>query len=576
MRAMDGRLLLGRCAALGLCLLLARGVAAEDGDFKELRRRYETWQERPSLYLRHRGRVEFAETGDVRALEILAKSYAKPEVPKDQVRYLLASMCADHFRAPAHLDTLRAWRRKHARTEDAWLWYRVLGTEHHIEGPAELVDVVRRQRDGVLRAAALEALVAAKDPAVLPMAGEVMATLPTRILDRAVLLGSCAEALVETRAERTTEAWRTLADGLAGALDDRTLPETTAMAIRRRLAVALDTPELHATAKAWRAVLAGPAPAPPTDERPPTDETKDRYAPPKRPTFLGLEASGVRVIYVIDMSDSMLTPLTGKEVEDLKKTPVRRAPAPPPVVTGDKPGAKKGPRPPAVAPPEPDPRVARLPWNLIRTRFDAAREFLKLSLRGLGPDQSFCVIGFGSEATLFEATPTLRPAKENWVEKTCVELDTIEPGPQTKSRPYGTLRGYTNIHGGLHRAFKLRAKGLVKESEYVDLATFTEGCDTIFLFSDGKPTWDDWPEWDLRLPEHASGDPESGVEVKDHEKGHYYGPYALASVLRDDVRRLNLFRKVEIHCVGIGEYDPHLLQWISQAGRGAFRRIPGD
>ena len=147
--------------------------------------------------------------------------------------------------------------------------------------------------------------------------------------------------------------------------------------------------------------------------------------------------------------------------------------------------------------------------------------------------------------------------------------DTLE-GPEA---PDPTAWG---LHGGLHRAFKVRAKGLVKTEEYVDAATFTEGCDTIFVLSDGKPTWDDWPEWDLRLAKHKSGDPESGAETKDHEKGHYYGPYALGSWLRDDLRRLNLFRKAEIHCVGIGEHDPHLLRWIAGRGLGRFRKVPAD
>ncbi len=539
-------------AVLGLltALALAPGAAAEEVDFKTAKEAYDQWQERPSLYMRHKGRVEFAQTHDVRALKILAKSYARPEVPKDQVRYLLASICADQFKAPPHLDAWRAWRKKHTKPTDAWLWFRALGADIQIDGTPETVRIARKHASGVLRAAALEALIERKDPAALTLTGEALAAPPAKPFDRMLLLESAAEALYVFRAQRATDAWKAAFALLRPLLDAKTTMERTRLVVGRRLALipgALEPAELG------------------------------RYSPPVKPTFLGIEASGHRIVYIIDMSDSMLTPLTGKELADLRKPPhqVRPPIKRKPVVTG---GKKQ--EAPKAAPPPPTPAqkqiaeaMAKLPWKRIRNRFDAAREFLKLSLRGLTPQQQFCVIGFGSEARTLAATPGLRPAIEKHIEKACVELDVIEPGQATGARPRGTLWGYTNIHGGMHRAFKVRAKGLSKKAEYVDPATFAEGCDTIFLLSDGKPTWDDWPEWDIRLAKHKSGDPESGAETKDHEKGHYYGPYALGSWLRDDVRRLNLFRKTEMHCIGIGEFDTHLLEWISARGMGRFRRI---
>ncbi|MDF1701519.1 MAG: hypothetical protein P1V36_10220 [Planctomycetota bacterium] len=532
-------------------LALAAPAAAEDEprDFKADKAAYQAWMERPSLYMRHKGRIEFAQTHDVRALRVLAKSYGRPEAPKDQVQYLLASICGDNFRAPPHLEVWRTWRKKHAKPRDAWLWYRALEADLHIDGSPETVSVVRKHSTGALRAAALEVLIASEDPAALTLSAELLAALPTKGFDRMLLLESAAQALYVLRAQRGSDAWKKTLELLKVQLDAKPTLERTRAVIARRLG---------RIEGAMKPVELG------------------RYAPPTKPTFLGLEASGSRVVYVIDMSDSMLTPLTKAEIEDLKKPPRFLPPPPKPgrVVTGG--NLKKKPQAPKPTPAQKEmaDAIARLPWPLIITRFDAAREFVKLSLRALTPRQSFCVIGFGSEAKLLAATPGLKPAIEKHVEKACVELDVIEAGKETRARPYGTLWGYTNLHGGLHRAFKVRSKGLVKQHEYVDPATFTEGCDTIFLLSDGKPTWDDWPAWDRRLAKHKSGDPESGAEVQDHEKGHYYGPYALASWLRDDVRRLNLFRKAEVHCVGIGEHDPHLLRFISGQGLGRFRRIP--
>jgi hypothetical protein len=556
---MRGGLLLACSVTVVLCAV--RGATADEA--ADQLARYRAWMEHPSLYMRYRGRREYAETGTLAALKVLSRSYARPEEPKDQVRYLLASLCADHFRAPPDLETLRAWRRRHAHPEDAWLWFRVLGAEYAIDGPAELVASVRDTSRGVLRAAALEALIEARDPSVLSLATEVLDALPSKPLVHMALLGSCAQALQATRAQRRTDPWRAAARALLPAFEEPGLPDGVRLALARRLQLALGADRPSRDADVWRALLDGkPAPHPKAD---------GRYAPPRRPRFLGLEAGGDRVVYVIDMSDSMLTPLTGKEVEDLKRTPAPPS-APSPVVTG---GAGAAPKKGGAAPaaPRADPRVLGLPWDRIRTRFDAARAFLELSLRALPPEAAFAVVGFGSEATLLDATPGLRRARPRNVERACAELDAIQAGSRTKARPYGTLRGYTNLHGGLQRAFQVRARGLTRKPEYVDPATFVDGCDTIFLLSDGKPTWDDWPAWDKRLPGQHSGDPESGAQVKDRTMGHYYGPYALSSVLRDDVRRMGLFRKVEIHCVGLGEDDPFLLKWLADTTLGRFRQV---
>jgi len=542
-------------------------VRAED-DWKAEKKRYERYMERPSLYMRQRGRVNLAKTRDVRALKILAKSYGRPEVPKDQVQYLLASICADNFRAPPHVKLLRTWRAKHAKPKDAWLWYRTLAVECKNEGPLALIAAVRSKRPVALRAAALLALAKTADENTLPVLAGVLDDLPAKPFDRAVLLETAAQVLWLHRGERSKPAWRQAAALLIPRLDDRGTLERTKLTLARRFAAIWRVQRLAKEAEPWLARLERRKPKAPDAGQAPTQ----RYAPPKRPFFFGIEGTGRRIAYVIDMSDSMLTPLTGKEVDDLRKTPAKpkRRDA---VVTG--PRAPPGRRPPgkAAAPQEPD-DVDLLPWANIRTRFDAARAFLKLSLRGLGAEQSFCVIGFGSEASLLAATPGLRRATPANIEKVVRELDGIEAGPKAKGRPHGTLRGYTNMHGGLHRAFKVRARGLVKQAEYVDPGTFEDGCDTVFLLSDGKPTWDDWPEKDLLDPDTKSGDPESGAEVKQQKTGTFYGPYAIASWLLDDLRRLDLFRHVEIHCVGLGEYDPRLLQAIARVGHGAFRRIP--
>ncbi len=561
------RIVLRACIilVLGLTLLPAPSARADD-DYKDRLERYRAYQERPSLYMRHRGRVRFAQSRDTRALRVLMKSYARPEEPKDQVRYLLASICADHFKAPEHAKEFARWRTKHTKPRDAWLWYRTLKRELEHKGPVELIAILQSGRPGPLRAAALLALAHGKDSNTLPVVARLLDELPSKPFARALLIEACAEALWLQRKQLRETEWREAAKRLIALLDDRATQERTKLVIARKLARVWGIRKHPLDAESWLARLEGRKPKTP----PPTPG--DRYAPPGRPFFLGLEGSGKHVAYVIDLSDSMLTPLTGKEIEDLKKTPA--APRRPrPTVTGGKSAKGKDAKKPAE--PKPD-AVAKLPWSRIRTRFDAAREFLKLSLRGLAPGQTFCVIAFGSEASLLKATPGLRRATEDNIEKAIVELEMIEPGPPTRGRPHGTLRGYTNMHGGLHRAFKVRARGLVKEEEYVDERTFVSGADTVFLFSDGEPTWDDWPKRDTLEADNKPGDPETGRTTKDSKTATFYGPYAISSWLLDDLRRLNLFRHVEVHCIGLGDYDPRLLEAIAYVGKGRFRRIGGD
>ena len=81
-------------------------------------------------------------------------------------------------------------------------------------------------------------------------------------------------------------------------------------------------------------------------------------------------------------------------------------------------------------------------------------------------------------------------------------------------------------------------------------AALAGGCDTIFLFSDGKPTWDDYPTEDVIEDVDDPGDPETGWKSKNAKKGMRYGPYALTKWLRDDLTRLNLFRRLDLTQLG--------------------------
>lgn len=55
----------------------------------------------------------------------------------------------------------------------------------------------------------------------------------------------------------------------------------------------------------------------------------------------------------------------------------------------------------------------------------------------------------------------------------------------------GRQPGEGILHGGLRLAYRITDRGVLGESEYVDPSGRERGADTIFLLSDGEPTWDD-------------------------------------------------------------------------------------
>jgi hypothetical protein len=265
------------------------------------------------------------------------------------------------------------------------------------------------------------------------------------------------------------------------------------------------------------------------------------------PRFFGVETEGERLCYVVDMSDSMCKPID----------PATRPPAA--AVTG--------------------PRVKKkrelldesdLPWHKIETRWDLAREHLRIALLRLSPDKHFAVVWFGTESgTLNSCKGMIKATKVN-VDRVLAELDTIKPGPKDEQvAPDGKLRGRTNLHSGLRRAFGLAGKGFIDQFAYVDPLTLTEGCDTIFLLSDGDPSWDDFPIEDKNYREMRTiVDTEYAAPAPDQQRITYYGPYVDHGWIVDDTKRMNAFRRISLHCIGLGEANEQLLSRLAEVGGG--------
>lgn len=509
--------------------------AQAQGSYDQALARYEQCKARPPFKMHGRGWEALAKSGDPRAVEIMARDYAKPFSPDHEfARYLVTAIATKHLKSLECVPAFDAWREAHDAAQDAWLWARALEVGARRGQGQTAVDVIRDpKQDLFLRAAALDALAAAGDTRLFEIVPEVALDMPKAPEERYVLVGALADALIALKAKSSTKEYRAMAVPVIRLLDDAELPYAAKLTLARHLMKALNQKELVMESQPWVDALAGKA-------RKETTGGLDYV----KPTFFGVEGSGKRIVYLIDASDSMCKELPGER----PKGPT----------SGPKTKRKKGEL----------PTEADIPWHLIETRFDLAREHLKISLQRLSEDQSFCVILFGDRARTLDATKGLVPAKSSTIKKALKELDQIEEGPPANLRPDGTLEGKTNLHAGLRMAFGAIEKKIVGEGAYVDLDTYLEGADTIFLLSDGDPTWDDWDLVADNYREDTLGDPESRIKVGDAPRVHYSGPYVSWLLLLEDVERMNMFREVELHCIAIGEVQMAFVKMLADIGMG--------
>jgi hypothetical protein len=310
----------------------------------------------------------------------------------------------------------------------------------------------------------------------------------------------------------------------------------------RHLQWILDAPGMFVDAEPWLEILQRGE----VKQRPSTGTSAS-------PSFFGITTEGERFCYVVDMSDSMLKPI--------------------------EPSAKPSMN-PETGPRKKKKRVLDeddLNWNVIHTRWDLAREQLRISLSRLTPDKYFAVIGFGSEAETLKSCKGMIKATKSNIDRVVQELVGIKRDDslsqaQSETRemfPDGKLRGDTNMHAGLKLAFSLAGKGVADDPTYVDPEAMTEGCDTVFLVSDGKPSVDDFGMVDKNYDKKEGvRNLESGAAGSTTTDLLFYGPYNRDDWLLEDVKRMNSFRRIRIHAIGIGEANMDLLERLAEIGHG--------
>jgi len=494
------------------------------------------------------------------AIEELTRRYDKPDLPKDQERYLMASSLSVIGKKGKDglVEALAAWRGEANAAEDAWLWRHALEVEIQLAGPDGAAEIARNARSTALRGAAIEALAATSSEPLYDLIPELLQSPPKKEQDQIALMGAYASALTAlgNKKTQTETPWKKLALTLVATFEDEDVPRAAKLILARHLAAELDAEAVVLEAAAWRTLLAKRAQEA-KDRRkegdkaaPKAGEAKDEYV---RPRFFGVEVTGERICYLLDLSDSMAAPIP-------PEWKPKGAPESGPRVRKKR---KKG----------DIPTEADIPWYIVKTRFDVAREHLRVSLERLQPDQKFCVIGFGSTAEYLKGTKGMVKATSGNVKKVLKELDGIKIGAPQGERVHGTIWGDTNLHAGLKLAFATSKKGRVKGAGYVNPETFVSGADTLFVLSDGDPSVDDYTVTDV---DYGDGkivtDNESGREGKDRTMQlNFIGPYVNWPLLLEDTRRMNMLREVEIHVISVGDADEQALGMLADIGLGKLQ-----
>lgn len=271
-----------------------------------------------------------------------------------------------------------------------------------------------------------------------------------------------------------------------------------------------------------------------TANKPDTKRSKTAASPPVFDT----QPVGKRYAFVIDVSKSMEMPLkiTLEELEKRKKK--RDGPITP--GKGEKAGDVKE----EEGEKDDGNPLRQLPWKDIETKMDLAREELSRAIKTFVGDREFCIITYSTEVT--NITGGWIAASQANCDKWSREVKELEP------------EALTNIHGGLMKALRVSKKGDTAKEPSVDTDCVMTGADTILFLTDGWASWDDYSTNRIK-------DKRNNV---DNSVGD--GPYIYGEDIWPDILRQNIFRKVVISTVGIGNHDTELLKKLAKETGGQY------
>lgn len=369
----------------------------------------------------------------------------------------------------------------------------------------DLTELVE-DKNPIIQIAAIDGLVERSDPASIPVFLRVLLENRTWELKWAALLG------IEKQADEK------VIDPLIECLsrcreDEGRLKDLYVRILKKQLQSEADTDDANWWKSHWQAKKAGTEAAAGSTV---ADMTQ----------FYGLKTRSTRLVFVLDKTGSMMD--AGSEPDrPLYKLPTEAS------------GTDKEPAPERAAREECARIVKRWAGVTGKTRIDVAKKELINTLYVLSPKVHFNIIWY-------EGTPS--PWKQELVPATWTnKLDAIAATDKV------IASGGTNTWDALEMAFKMieaaqtKSVAIDKKANY---ATSTNGVDTMFLMTDGRPTMG-----------RITGTDEVIFEL----------------------RKVNRLRKVTIHTVCVGDRspgsaildgpDPAFLKRIADQNNGDFVQI---
>ncbi len=241
---------------------------------------------------------------------------------------------------------------------------------------------------------------------------------------------------------------------------------------------------------------------------------------------------GTRLVFVIDISDSMKHEINADDLERIKK------------LTSHLDWKKMPDRPNPL-----DLAKAELKYSIDKLRPDPAANSKdkdkKKGTRGLRNDpeaRTFAIITYSKDVAMFT---------DGWIEATDKNCDLW-----IKNVEGLELESTTNIHGALLKAFKFNGSKKESDSPELDRECILNGAHTIVFLTDGYPTWSD------------DSDSVSAKDEFNNPVGD--GEYVKRDKLLELAAHLNRFRKVMINTVGIGIHDKELMKGFAKQSGGAY------
>ncbi len=274
-----------------------------------------------------------------------------------------------------------------------------------------------------------------------------------------------------------------------------------------------------------------------TNPGPSTDKPADRTTEVRRKPIFDTVPVGRRYCFVIDVSLSMEMPLKINLEEIRKRRNQRKSP-----VTGDK-TDKEGEN---AGEKQPDDPLERLDWKNINTKFHLATAELARAIKEFPEGFQFAIVTYSTEVNL---------VTRGWV------TSTKENRELWASRASNLqMEALTNIHGGLMRGLRLNEKNTLPPDPATDPDCVQTGADTIIFLTDGWGSWSDDSKVQ-NVQDKRTTDP----KVKIGDGTRIYG-----EDIWPDIVRHNLFRKVVINTVGIGNHDKELLRILADKTGGVY------